>query len=192
PSIQPPARSQASALPPTPPMPPLPPLLTLILRKSPMPTQDALFPDLQEKPTQPKPPGFRYREQIITEPEEAALVASLQQLDLKPFEFHGHLGNRRVVSFGLKYDFSRRAVEPASETPAFLDDLLVRVAEFAGYPVGAFQQVGVNEYPPNAGIGWHKDKPQFGIVVGVSLLAQATMRLRRANGAKWRRFTQTL
>ena len=30
--------------------------------------------------------------------------------------------------------------------------------------------------------GWHKDKPQFGVIVGVSLLAPATMRFRRAEG----------
>ena len=34
-----------------------------------------------------------------------------------------------------------------------------------------------------AGIGWHKDKQEFGIIVGVSLLTSATMRFRRAN---WR------
>jgi len=93
------------------------------------------------------------------------VVASFGQLDLKPFEFHGHLGNRRVVSFGLKYDYSSRSVGPASEMPTFLGDLLVRVAEFAGYEVDAFRQVGVNEYPPCAGIGWHKDKADFGLIV---------------------------
>jgi len=33
-----------------------------------------------------------------------------------------------------------------------------------------FDKWGVNEYRAGAGIGWHKDKPQFEIVVGVSLL----------------------
>ena len=80
----------------------------------------------------------------------------------------------------------------AGEMPEFLDDLLVRVAEFAGYEADTFQQVGVNEYRPGAGIGWHKDKPQFGIVVGVSLLAPATMRFRRAHGARWIRISHTV
>lgn len=148
-----------------------------------MDRQDALFSE---------PPGFRYREAIVSEAEEACLVTSLGQLDLKPFEFHGRLGNRRVVSFGLKYDYSRRAVEPASEMPAFLGDLLLRVAEFAGYDPDAFQQVGVNEYRPGAGIGWHKDKAHFGIVVGVSLLAPATMRFRQASGAGWNRISHLI
>ena len=148
-----------------------------------MDQQDALFP---------QPRGFRYREDIVTEEEEATLVSSLEQLDLKPFEFQGHLGNRRVVSFGLKYDYGRRAVEQASALPAFLDDLLVRVAEFAGLDPDAFRQVGVNEYRPGAGIGWHKDKAQFGIVVGVSLLAPAIMRFRWADGTRWNRISHTL
>src|ERR1700712_3994211 len=97
-----------------------------------MVTQNALFPEMEDIPTESEPRGFRYRDEIITEEEQAALVESLGQLDLKPFEFHGHLGNRRVVSLGLKYDYGRLSVEQASEMPAFLDDLLIRVAEFAG------------------------------------------------------------
>jgi alkylated DNA repair dioxygenase AlkB len=158
----------------------------------PIDRQDALFPKMEERPTQLEPHGFRYREELVTEEEEAVLAASVGQLNLKPFEFHGRPGNRRVVSFGLRYDYGRRAVEQASAMPAFLDDLLVRIAEFAGYESNAFQQVGVNEYPPGAGIGWHKDKPQFGIVVGVSLLAPATMRFRRADGSRWNRISHTL
>src|ERR1700731_4056023 len=147
--------------------------------------QQSLFPGLRSRPERPIPPGFCYRQNVITEIEEAALLASLEKLELKPFEFHGHLGNRRVASFGLRYDFSRRSVERASDIPAFLGDLLVRVAKFAGYETESFRQVGVNEYRPGAGIGWHKDKSQFGIIVGVSLLAPATMRFRRAEGDNW-------
>ena len=157
-----------------------------------MATQNTLFPEMEEMSTESEPRGFRYRDEIITEAEQAALVESIRQLDLKPFEFHGHLGNRRVVSFGLKYDYSRRSVEPASEMPAFLDDLLIRVADFAGTDPNAFRQVGVSEYRAGAGIGWHKDKQEFGIIVGVSLLTSATMRFRRANGAGWTRVSHTV
>jgi alkylated DNA repair dioxygenase AlkB len=157
-----------------------------------MVTQNALFPEMEEMPTESEPRGFRYQDEIITEEEQATLVESLGQLDLKPFEFHGHVGNRRVVSFGLKYDYSRRSVEQASEMPAFLNDLLIRVADFAGNDPNAFRQVGVNEYSAGAGIGWHKDKREFGIIVGVSLLAAATMRFRRAHGAGWTRISHTV
>jgi alkylated DNA repair dioxygenase AlkB len=157
-----------------------------------MDRQRALFSEVDARPTEAEPRGFRYREEIVSEGEEAGLAASLGQLELKPFEFHGHLGNRRVVSFGLRYDYSRRSVERASEIPAFLGDLLARAAKFAGCERDAFRQVGVNEYRPGAGIGWHKDKAEFGIVVGVSLLAPATMRFRRSRGANWIRISHTV
>ena len=138
------------------------------------------------------PEGFRYQENIISETEEAALAKALTELDLKPFKFHGHIGNRRVTSFGLRYDYARRAVNVADGFPAFVADLRNKVAEFAGREVDEFQQGGVNEYPPGAGIGWHKDKPQFGVIVGVSLLAPATMRFRRVDGTGGIRVSQRL
>jgi alkylated DNA repair dioxygenase AlkB len=134
-----------------------------------------------------EPRGFRYEENFITEEEERGLLDALGLLDLKPFEFHGHTGNRRVTSFGLKYNFSRRAVEVASEIPTFLARLLPRVASFVGYEQDAFRQVGVNEYRAGAGIGWHKDKPEFGVIAGLSLGASATMRFRRPRGNSWER-----
>ncbi|MCU1291219.1 MAG: alpha-ketoglutarate-dependent dioxygenase AlkB [Bryobacterales bacterium] len=157
-----------------------------------MANQNALFPGLESKPQRPVPEGFRYEENIVSEAEETELAASLAMLELKPFEFHGHLGNRRVASFGLRYNYSRRSVETADGFPSFLAGLRHKAAKFAGRAVDEFQQGGVNQYPPGAGIGWHKDKPQFGVVVGVSLLAPATMRLRRKEGTRWVRMSKTV
>jgi len=47
----------------------------------------------------------------------------------------------------------------------------------------------VTEYAPGAGIGWHKDKAIFGEIVGVSLLAPCTFRLRRREGTGWQRLS---
>jgi alkylated DNA repair dioxygenase AlkB len=156
-----------------------------------MAKQTGLFSEAADTPSA-MPEGFRYQEDIVTEAEEAALVASLATLELKPFEFHGHVGNRRVTSFGLRYDYARRTVEAADGFPPFLAELRTKVAAFAVRQVHEFRQGGVNEYPPGAGIGWHKDKPQFGVVVGVSLLAPATMRLRLPTGNSWVRRSQQL
>lgn len=111
------------------------------------------------------PSGFRYQDDIISEAEEATLVASLSKLDLKPFEFHGHIGNRHVTSFGLRYDYARRMVERTQAFPEFIEELRRKAAAFAKRAVDEIQQGGVNKYPPGAGIGWHKDKAQFGVVV---------------------------
>src|ERR1700745_2565251 len=118
----------------------------------------ALFPELRDNQRGLMPEGFRYEEEIISEADEAALAKSLATLDLKPFEFHGHLGNRRVTSFGLRYDYASRTVEPADGLPSFLIEIRRKAAAFAGREVSEFRQCGVNQYPPGAGIGWHKDK----------------------------------
>jgi alkylated DNA repair dioxygenase AlkB len=80
-------------------------------------------------------------------------------------------------------------VVEAAPIPNFLMPLWDKVAEFASRPASAFAQVLINEYREGAGIGWHRDKPQFEEVAGVSLLAPCSFRLRRKNGAKWDRKT---
>jgi hypothetical protein len=51
------------------------------------------------------PLGFRYQPDFVSPTEEQDLVASIAKLPLRPFEFFGHLGNRRVVWFGQRYDY---------------------------------------------------------------------------------------
>jgi alkylated DNA repair dioxygenase AlkB len=157
-----------------------------------MATQKGLFAELESTQAPTMPSGFRYQEDIISEADEAALVASLATLELKPFEFHGHVGNRRVTSFGLRYDYARRTVEPTERFPLFIEELRRKAADFAGRNIDEIQPGGVNQYPPGAGIGWHKDKPEFGVIVGVSLLAPAIMRLRLSTGTSWIRKSQIL
>ena len=56
-------------------------------------------------------------------------------------------------------------------------------------PPGAVRQVLCTEYEPGAGIGWHRDKPHFDKVFGLSLGSDCKFRFRRRHGAKWERFT---
>jgi alkylated DNA repair dioxygenase AlkB len=135
------------------------------------------------------PEGFRYQPNLITADEEARLVQELESLPFQPFNFHGHLANRRVVGFGLRYDYDRRGLVEAAPVPDFLLSLRAKVAAFAGTAADAFAQVLINEYRPGAGIGWHVDKPQFGEVAGVSLLAACDFRLRRKTETGWERKT---
>ena len=123
------------------------------------------------------PSGFHYQPDLISPEEEAELVDRLKSLPFVPFDFHGHLANRRVVGFGFRYDYDRRDLVEASDIPAFLLGLREKVASFACRPAEAFAQVLINEYRPGAGIGWHRDKPHFEEVAGVSLLAPCSFRL---------------
>ncbi|MER9583642.1 alpha-ketoglutarate-dependent dioxygenase AlkB [Mesorhizobium sp. M0276] len=133
--------------------------------------------------------GFFYQPDLITPEEETELARQLQILPFQAFDFHGHLANRRVIGFGLRYDYDRREVVEAPAIPDFLLPLRKKVAAFAGRPAEAFEQVLVNEYQHGAGIGWHRDKPHFEDVAGVSLLAPCSFRLRRKNGTRWDRRT---
>jgi alkylated DNA repair dioxygenase AlkB len=148
--------------------------------------QRQLFGDATED-TASMPEGFRYQPDFIDPQTEADLVQHLRMLELKPFEFHGHLGNRRAVSFGLRYNYDQREVQSAPQIPTFLDDLRAKAAAFANRSAHEMKQVGINEYRPGAGIGWHRDKSEFGDVIGVSLLMSAKMRLRKQDGQKWER-----
>lgn len=133
------------------------------------------------------PEGFRYQEAVISVSEESALVHELHALTFTPFQFHEYTGKRRVHSFGWSYDFAREQLHAGEEMPAFLQAVRARVAAFAALPEASLQQVLVTEYPPGAGIGWHRDKGVFDKIVGLSLCAPCTFRLRRALGTTWDR-----
>ncbi|HEX4196090.1 MAG TPA: alpha-ketoglutarate-dependent dioxygenase AlkB [Caulobacteraceae bacterium] len=139
----------------------------------------------QPDPTLPE--GLRYQPELITPDEEARLVETFAELPFKPFEFHGYLGKRRVVAFGWRYDYGARAVDEAAPIPDFLKPIRERAAAFAGLAPEDLQQAMINEYEPGAGIGWHRDKPQFGEVVGLSLLSACNLRFRRKTPDGWER-----
>src|SRR3984885_13095270 len=138
------------------------------------------------------PEGFRYHPDLLSFEEEDALARELAALPFKPFDFHGYLANRQVVSFGYRYDYDRRAVVEAAPLPSFLVSLRTKIAATFDRPEDAFEQVLINEYRPGAGIGWHRDKAQFDEVVAVSLLAPCTLRLRRKAGETWDRASLTV
>ena len=132
--------------------------------------------------------GFKYRPSLIASQEEKKLLARVSELPFKPFEFHGYKGKRRVVSFGWQYEFSGAGkLRKAEDIPSFVLPLRERVGSFANIEPAEFEHVLVIEYGPGAGIGWHRDKPVFGEVVGVSLLAPCTLRFRRKSDEKWER-----
>ena len=151
--------------------------------------QLALFAPLA---TPAMPPGFRYAPDVIDAAEEARLVGAFADLPFKEFEFHGFLGKRRVVSFGLRYDFNGGGLQQAAPIPPFVLPVRERAAAFAGLAPDRLQHVLITEYRPGAAIGWHRDRPNFGDVIGVSLLSPCTFRMRRKREAGWERAAMQL
>ena len=144
--------------------------------------QTDLFPEPPHGPL-----GLAYRAEVVARDEEAELARRTAQLELKPFEFRGYLGLRRVKAFGWRYDYGAQAVQRADDIPEFLMPLRGRIADLAGLEPDQLNHALVTEYRLGAGIGWHRDRPQFGEVVGVSLLSPCVLRFRRKRGAGWER-----
>lgn len=132
----------------------------------------------------PLPPGLRARAEFLTVAEEAEAIAALGSATLQPFRFQGWSGHRRTTSHGWHYDFDGGGLAPAPAFPPWLAPLRQRAEAFAGLPPGSLVQALLIEYPPGAGIGWHRDRPVFDAVLGISLGAPATLRLRRRAGPR--------
>ena len=133
------------------------------------------------------PAGFRYQPELISRAEERWLVQEIQELQFRPFEFHGFTGKRLVASFGWRYDFNGGGLQKTEDIPAFLLSLREAAAAFGSIHPSRLQQVLLTHYPPGATIGWHKDRSVFGQVVGISLLSPCTFRFRKEVGKKWER-----
>lgn len=133
------------------------------------------------------PDGFVYRPDFLSRQEEAELAERLAALPFAPFQFQGFEGRRQVVSFGWRYDFNQGGLKPAEPFPDWLLALAARAEAFADVAPHAFAQALLNQYAPGAGIGWHRDRPQFEDVVGISLLSPCRFRFRLKEGAGWQR-----
>ena len=88
-------------------------------------------PDLfaAPRPARMLPEGLEYRPDLISAADEADLAARLGELDLKPFEFQGYLGLRRVIYFGLRYDFTHQKLGAAEPIPDLLLPLRATAAD---------------------------------------------------------------
>lgn len=132
------------------------------------------------------PEGLIFEPNFLSPEEEGELLRVIQVLPFHEFKLHGVAAKRRVMHFGLRYALDKRVLSDAAELPAEFEPLRARAAEFAGIAAEDFSQILVNEYTPGAGIGWHHDSPPFGIVAGISLGADCTMRFQAGSGGQRR------
>ncbi|VWX53155.1 alpha-ketoglutarate-dependent dioxygenase AlkB [Novosphingobium sp. 9U] len=127
----------------------------------------------------PLVPGLSSAVDLINADEESELIARIDAEALAPFRFQGWEGKRLTHSFGWSYDFEDGRFAQAAPIPDWLLPLRERAGKFARLAPDTLVQALLIRYDPGAGIGWHKDRPVFEHVVGVSLGAEASMRLRR-------------
>jgi alkylated DNA repair protein (DNA oxidative demethylase) len=99
---------------------------------------------------------------------------------------HGQAARRTARHFGLDYDYEARTPAPGDPVPGWILPVRARAAELAGRDPDELVEVLVQRYPPGSTIGWHRDAPAFGTVVGVSLGSAAPLRFQRGKGERRR------
>ncbi len=132
--------------------------------------------DLFDAP--PLPPGLEYHADFLTADDETVLLRAFADLPFREATFQQYTARRRVVRFGLVYDADKREWLEGVPLPPWLADMRQRVATARGLPAERFVHALVTEYRPGTPIGWHRDKPEYGVVVGISLASACRMRFR--------------
>jgi alkylated DNA repair dioxygenase AlkB len=148
-----------------------------------LPEQFSLFADRLSGPE-----GLRYAEEFVSPAAEKTLIGHIAVLPLQPFQFGKYEGKRRVASFGFRYDYTMRRLEEADPIPEWLGSIIEKVEAFGGRGT-RIGQVLCTEYDVGVGIGWHRDKPHFDRVFGLSLGSACKFRFRKPVYTKWERFT---
>ena len=147
-------------------------------------SQLALFPDQLAGPK-----GLRYAPEFVSPETERDLISRIAQLPLHPFQFGAFEGNRRVKSFGFRYDYTAQKMLEAEPIPDWLHAIARSIEGFGELPAGSVRQVLCTDYDVGVGIGWHRDKPHFDKVFGLSLGGPCKFRFRRRIGEKWQRYS---
>jgi alkylated DNA repair protein (DNA oxidative demethylase) len=139
------------------------------------------------------PSGLTFEPELLSMDEERALLVEVERLDFHDIVLHGVTARRTARHFGVAYDYERRAhVEAALALPAWLEPLRARCALLGGVGAEGLVETLVQRYPEGATIGWHRDAPSFGLVVGVSLASTARLRFRRGSKGNWTTWEITL
>jgi alkylated DNA repair dioxygenase AlkB len=126
----------------------------------------------------PPPPGMHYRSEFVSPDEEQALIAAIRSLPLTEAKYQQYTARRRTVNFGAGYDFSHQHATPAPALPEQFHWLLDRAAAWAGLNPSSFVQALVAEYRVGTPLGWHRDVPDYEVIVGISLAGAARLRMR--------------
>jgi DNA oxidative demethylase len=134
---------------------------------------------LFDDPPVTAPEGLAYHPAVIDEAAERILLTHVRALEFGDVVMRGVTARRRVVQFGWRYSFDARALSEGPAIPGYLRQLQGIAGALADVEPDDLSEVLVTEYPVGATIGWHRDAPPFGIVVGMSLLSACRFRFRR-------------
>ena len=126
-----------------------------------------------------EPDGLRLRPEVISRQDETALLERFETLNWEPIVIRGQAARRTARHFGLSYDYESRTPQSGEAIPDWVEPPRRAAAEFGGVRPEDLVEVLVQRYPVGSTIGWHRDAPAFGIVIGISLLGSARLRFQR-------------
>jgi alkylated DNA repair dioxygenase AlkB len=123
---------------------------------------------------------------VITRAQEEELLERFKALRFDPIVIRGQAARRTARHFGLGYDYESRTPRPGEPIPEWLEPARRAAAKLADVEPQELVEILVQRYPAESTIGWHRDAPAFGLVVGISLLGGARLRFQRGR-REWRR-----
>jgi DNA oxidative demethylase len=126
-----------------------------------------------------EPQGLVYEPELLSVEQEAGLLERFESLRFDPIVLHGRAARRSGRHFGLDYDYEARTPQPGEPVPDWLLPVRERAATLAGHEPDELVEILVQRYPEGSTIGWHRDAPAFGTVVGVSLGGTSRLRFQR-------------
>jgi DNA oxidative demethylase len=138
------------------------------------------------------PHGLAYAPDVVTVPDEARMLGHLAHESYGEVRMRGQVARRTVRHYGMSYDFESGQIAAGDPIPDWLSELRRRCAELLGVPDERLAECLLTRYPAGATIGWHRDAPMFGDVVGVSLRSACLLRFQRGRGDQRRVFEQVL
>ena len=126
-----------------------------------------------------EPDGIVLRPEVITREEESGLLERFATLRWDPIVIRGQAARRTARHFGLGYDYESRTPRPGAPIPRWSEPIRRAAAERGGVAPAELVEVLAQRYPAGSTLGWHRDAPAFGIVVGISLLGRSRLRFQR-------------
>ena len=125
-------------------------------------------------------PGLTYIRDFLSEREEDDIVSVIDRDDWR-FDL-----KRRVQHYGWRYDYKTRQIDPSMRLgflPAWADDIAQRLFSERLLPQLP-DQVIVNEYKGNQGIGKHSDSESFADGIATISLLESWEMVFREKGTK--------
>jgi alkylated DNA repair dioxygenase AlkB len=131
---------------------------------------------------QERPQGLVHEDDVLSGDEERRLQERMETLRFDAIVLRGQEARRTARHFGLGYDYETRTPQPGEPLPDWLEPARQLAGALAGRAPEEFVEALVQRYPPGSKIGWHRDAPAFGDVVGLSLAGRCRLRFQRGTG----------